>query len=110
MDTVPGPRRPVPTVCRLLCSNVQGLAGNLNDLTVVSSQYDILLCSETLVSDMRHMPELLVPGFGALSYCAGEGCLGLKGWRHTYEVDMEHFANPSLSVVVAKCCFLGFVV
>ena len=23
---------------------------------------------------------------------------------------MEHFANPSLSVVDAKCCFLGFVV
>ena len=23
---------------------------------------------------------------------------------------MEHFANPSLNVVVAKCWFLGFVV
>ena len=23
---------------------------------------------------------------------------------------MEHVADPSLSVVVAKCCFLGFVV
>ena len=22
----------------------------------------------------------------------------------------EHFANPNLSEVVAKCCFLGFVV
>ena len=31
---------------------------------VTSSQYDILLCSETLVSDMRHLSELLVPGFG----------------------------------------------
>ena len=43
---------------------VRGLAGNLSDLTVASSQYDILLCSETLVSDMRHVAELLVPGFG----------------------------------------------
>ena len=25
---------------------------------------DILFCSETLVSDMRHVSELLVPGFG----------------------------------------------
>ena len=58
------PRRPVPTVCRLLCSNVRGLAGNLCDLTVASFRYDILLCSETLVSDMRHVLELLVPGFG----------------------------------------------
>ena len=45
-------------------SNVRGLAGNLGDLTVASYQYDILFCYETLVSDTRHMSELLVPGFG----------------------------------------------
>ena len=55
--------RPVPAVCRILCRNVRGLATNLSDLTVASSQYDILLCSETLVSDMRHVSEVLVPGF-----------------------------------------------
>ena len=44
-------------------SNARGLAGYLSDLTVASSQYDILLCSETLVSDMYHMLEVLVPGF-----------------------------------------------
>ena len=43
---------------------MRGLAGNLSDLTVASSAYDILLFSETLVSDMRHVSELLVPGFG----------------------------------------------
>ena len=43
---------------------MRGLAGNLSDLTVASSQHDILLCSETLVSDMRHVSEILVPGFG----------------------------------------------
>ena len=64
VETNPGPRRPVPTVCRSLCSNVRGLAGNPCDLTVASSQYDILLCSETLVCDMRHVLELVVPGFG----------------------------------------------
>ena len=42
---------------------MRGQAGNLSDLTVALSQYDILLCSETLVSDMRHVSELLVPGF-----------------------------------------------
>ena len=57
-------RRPAPTVCRLLCSNVRGLARNLSDLTMASSQYDILLCSETLVSDLRQVSELLVPRFG----------------------------------------------
>ena len=64
VETNPGPRRPVPAVCRILCSNVLGLAGNVSDLTVASSQYDKLLCSETLVSDMRHVSEVLVPGFG----------------------------------------------
>ena len=64
VETNPVPRRPVFTVCRLLCNNVQGLVGYRTDLTVASSRYEILLCSETLVSDMRHVSELLVPGFG----------------------------------------------
>ena len=59
-----GLRRPAPAVCRILCSNVRCLAGNLSDLTVASSQYDILLCSETLVSDMRLVSEVWVPGSG----------------------------------------------
>ena len=49
------------------------------------------------------------PDLVALS-CAGEGCLSPEWWRHMYEMDMEHFANPSLSKVVTKCCFLEFVV
>ena len=64
VETNPGPRRPAPAVRRILCSNVRGLAGNLSDLTLASSQYDIRFCSEILVSDMRHVSELLVPGFG----------------------------------------------
>ena len=65
VETNPGRRRPVPAVCRILCSNARGLAGNLSDLAVASSQYDILLLrSETLVSDIRLVSEVLVPGFG----------------------------------------------
>ena len=60
-------------VCRIQWSNVRGLAGNLSDLTVASSQYEILLCSETLVSDMRQVPEVLVPGFGrSVLLCRGK--------------------------------------
>ena len=110
VETNPGPRHPVPAVCRILCSKVQGLAGNLCHLTVASSQYDILLCSETLVSDMRQVSEVLVPGFGRLSCCVGARCLGPVGWLHTFEMVTEHFANTNLSVVVAKCWFLVFVV
>ena len=43
--------------------NVWGLAMNLSDLTVASFQYDILLCSETLVSGMQHVSKVLVPSF-----------------------------------------------
>ena len=71
VKTNPGPFRPVPAVYRILCSNVLGLAGNLCDLTVATSRYDILLCSETLVSVMRHVSELLVPGFGRPVLCGG---------------------------------------
>ena len=33
-----------------------------------------------------------------------------EGWWHTYKMDLEHFADPSLSVIVAKCWFLWIVV
>ena len=73
METKSGPRRPVPVFCRILCSNVLDLAKILSDLTVASSQYDILLCSETLVSDMSHVSELLVPRFGRpVLFCRGK--------------------------------------
>ena len=110
VETNPGPRRPVADSCRILCSNVRGLSGNLSDLAVASSQYDILLCSETLVSDLCHVLELLVPGFGRPVLLCRASCLVPVGWRHIYEMDMEHFANLNLSVVVVKCWLLGFVV
>ena len=34
VETNPGRRRAVPDVCRIICSNVWGLAANLSDLTV----------------------------------------------------------------------------
>ena len=103
MDTNPGQWRPVPDVCRILCGNGQGLAGDLSGLTVASSQYDILLCSVTLVSDMLHVSEILVPGFGRpVFFCRGK-MPRARGMADTYEMVTEHFANPNLSVVVAKC-------
>ena len=77
-------------------------------VTMASSQYDILLCSETLVSDMHHVSEVLVPGFSRhVLLCRGKmpWARGMAAYIHT-----EHFANPNLSVVVANCWFLGFVV
>ena len=67
------------------------LTGNLSDLTVASSQFDILFCSETLVSDMRHVSELLVK-WTTISGClvvSGQDASGHVGWRHTYEMVYE---------------------
>ena len=110
VETNPGPRRPVPAVCRILCSDVLGLAGNLSNLTMALSQYDILLCSKTLVSDMRHVSEVLVPGScRPVLLCRGK-MPRARGMAAYVRNGTEQFANPNLSVVVAKCCFLGFVV
>lgn len=57
----PGPCR--PKYCNLLFSNIRGLHGNLNELAVISAKCDIICCAETLVSDMRHTSELLLPNF-----------------------------------------------
>ena len=46
-ETNPGPRYPVHAICRILYRNVTGPFRNLSDLTVASTQYDTLLCSET---------------------------------------------------------------
>ena len=110
VETNPGSRRPVPAVCRILCSNVRGLAGNLSDLTVASSQYDTLLCSETLVSDMRHVSELLVPGFGCPVLCLCK--VPRARWMAAYVRDGSGaFRQPEFE---CGCCemlfFLGFVV
>ena len=84
--------------------------GNLNDLTVASSKYDILLCSETLVSDMRHVSVLLLPEFGfPVLLCRGK-MPRTRGMAAYVRDGYEHFTNQNLSVVVTNCCFLGCVV
>ena len=65
--------------CRILLNNGQGLSKNLSDVTVASSQYDLLLCSDTLVSDRCHVSELLVPGFGRLVLLCRDGMPRARG-------------------------------
>ena len=59
----PGPVIGRNQQCRVLYSNILGLHGNLHDLIVDSKGFDILLCSETLVSNFGHIAELSIPGF-----------------------------------------------
>ena len=111
VETNPGFRRPVPgDDCRILCSNVRGLSKNLSDVSVASSQYNLLLCSETLVSDRCQISELLVPGFGRPVLLRRDGMRGPVGWLHMSKMDMGHFANQNLSVAVVRCWYSGCVV
>ena len=96
--------RPVPAVCRILARNVRGLARNISDLTVASFQYDILLCSETVVSDMRHVLEVLVPGF-----CRPVLCWGKMPWARGMAAYIRDGYGAFRQQKFEKCWFLGFV-
>ena len=47
--------------------NVCGIRANLYELSTVSKSFDIVLCSETLVSVFRHASVILIPGCVTLS-------------------------------------------
>ena len=59
----PGPRGSTSPRCRVMFSNINGLHGNLAELSVVSSRYDVVVCAETKATQFRHPAELLLPGF-----------------------------------------------
>ena len=103
METNPGLQRPGMAVCRILCSNVQAMTGNLSDLTVALSQNDILLCSETLVSDMRHVlcRSCWFPDSVSLSCCAGPSCLEAQGMAAYVRDGYGAFCKPKFE---CDCC------
>ena len=45
-------------------SNIRGLHANLDEMAVAGSDYDVLVCAESKVSDRRHLLEVRIPGFG----------------------------------------------
>ena len=106
METNPGPWRPVSTVCRLLCCNVRGLAGNLSDLTVASSQYDVVLRDFGLLSVTCR--SCWFPDLVALSCCAGEGCLGPEGQgictRWMFSISQPKFECGCCKMLVFRVC------
>ena len=62
VEVNPGPNNNV-NKCRVLYNNIRGLYKNIKDLQIISRNYDIILCSETLVSNYRNVSEILLPGF-----------------------------------------------
>ena len=104
------PRRPVPDVCRNSAVMCRAWPGTL--VTWSRLRLSMICCcalrlwSQICVTCRRYW----FPDWVTLSCCTGARCLGPEGWLHTYETVTEHFANPNLSVVVAKCFFLGCMV
>ena len=45
-----------------LC-NIHGLYADLDELAVAGADYDVLVCAESKVSDLRHLLKLRIPGF-----------------------------------------------
>ena len=79
-------------------------------MTMASSQYVTLLCSETLVSDMHHVSELLVPVFGRpVLLCRGK--MPRARMMAAYVRDgYGAFRQPIFECGVAKCWLLGCLV
>ena len=63
VEVNPGPRVGTSGRCRLMFCNINGLFGNLSELSVAASGFDLVMCAETKVSTFRHSSELLLPGF-----------------------------------------------
>ena len=45
------------------------VVGNLSELAVAASRFDIIACAETKVTRMQHVSELRLPGFSAPILC-----------------------------------------
>ena len=103
VETNPGPRRPVPDACRILCSNERGMAENLSDMTMALSRMIYFVFRDF---GLRYASRVGVAGFRTRSQCLavpGQDASGPRdGCICTNEMVTEHFANPNLNVVVAK--------
>ena len=70
-----------------------------------SSQYDILLYFETLVSDMRHVSELLIPGFGRPVLLSRGKMPQARGMAAYVRDGYEAFRQPKFE---CDCCEMLF--
>ena len=99
----PGPVNGRNRQCRVLYSNIRGLHGYLHDLIVASKGFDILLCSETLVSNFRHIAELSIPGFKRSILLKNVmKSIEPRGWQYILGVGVLPLIRPDLKVDVMK--------
>ena len=68
---------------------------------MASSQYNLLLCSETLVSDRHHISELLVTGFGRPALLCRDGMPRARGMAAYVRDGYGAFYQPKFE---CGCC------
>ena len=78
-----------PQCCRVTFTNINGLHGNIDELAIAASKFDVA-CANTKVTGRRHLSELLLPGFKGPT-------LLLRG-AHPNGLGMALFVRSGLSV------------
>ena len=81
-----------------------GGGGNIDITTALPPSSFVYCCKHQIVygfslSHFLWLPETCL----VLLCCVWARCLGSVGLLDTFEMVTEHFANPNLTVVVAKC-------
>ena len=105
VETNPGPWRPVPEACRILCSNVR-------DLPRTWAMWKWLCLSMICCCALRPWSRtgVICQSCWFLNlvvlYCyAGMEWRGPVGWLHMCEMVMGNFVNLNLSVAVVRCWY-----
>ena len=92
---------------RALYYNICGLDANLDELAVAGSDYDVLVCGESKVSDRRHLSELRIHGFGCPQQRLRNSTPGAHGMALYVREGFRSFGRASWSVLATSLvCFV----
>ena len=92
---------------RVLYSNIHGLHANLDELAVARSDYDVLVCAESKISDRRLLSELCIPGFGCPEQRLRNSTPGAQGMALYVIEGFRSFQQSKLKCCCHESC--GFV-
>ena len=105
IESNPGPG--FDRMVRVHYSYIRGLHANLDELAVAGSDYDVLVCAESKVSDRRHLSELRIPGFGCPQQRLRNSTPGAQGMLFMLGKDSSPSSSISWSVLATSLvCFV----
>ena len=90
-----------------MCNNIRGLHGNIKDLyTGIIKGLHVIFCSETLVTNRRHLLNYLYRILVNLNYCYSIHMRELVGWLYIFVLDFLH--RLFLILDVTRVLYLDF--